>query len=233
MKIIVLGDIHGRYDWKQIVLNNTFDLIVFIGDYLDTHDPNNSGSQQLNNLADILEYKKQNKDKVVLLFGNHDFHYLSTSKHKYSGFQAVFKFNFQELLHKAIDQNLIQMCFKYKDILFTHAGITKTWCKNNNINLENIEQSINDLFKYKPNSFEFTPGDRFDMYGDDIEQTPIWVRPYSLRKDKLDNFRQVVGHTTQDNLIIKDITIIDTLGTSGEFLIIENGKMLTGKNENL
>lgn len=68
------------------------------------------------------------------------------------------------------------------------------------------------------------------IMGDDVTQTPIWVRPYSLQIDKLDDFRQVVGHTTQDKLQIgKHITYIDTLGTSGEYLIIEDGVMSIGK----
>jgi hypothetical protein len=46
------------------------------------------------------------------------------------------------------------------------------------------------------------------------------VRPNSLISDKLDDFLQVVGHTTQQILIIdNEIMFIDTLGTSGEYLI--------------
>lgn len=224
MKIIALGDIHGRFNWKEIVSkNNDANKIIFIGDYLDTHD-NISGNQQLENFKDIIEFKKSNLDRVILLFGNHDFHYLSTSKFQYSGFQPTFKFSFQEQLHKAIDENLLQMCFKYNSFLFTHAGISKTWCKNNNINLDNIEESINDLFKFKPNSFEFTPGERMDNYGDDITQTPIWIRPDSLLENCLDNYIQIVGHTTQKQITNADnkIMLIDTLGQSGEYLQILN-----------
>ena len=36
-KIIVIGDIHGRTIWKQIVAANPdADLFVFIGDYFDS-----------------------------------------------------------------------------------------------------------------------------------------------------------------------------------------------------
>ena len=37
MRIIVIGDIHGRTIWKDIV-NQEFDLCVFLGDYVDSHD---------------------------------------------------------------------------------------------------------------------------------------------------------------------------------------------------
>ena len=39
MKTIVIGDIHGRTIWKQIVIENPdFDKLVFIGDYFDSFD---------------------------------------------------------------------------------------------------------------------------------------------------------------------------------------------------
>ncbi len=230
MKSIVFGDLHGRTCWEQIVDKEKKDtnFFIFIGDYFDTHD-DISAEQQKNNFRNITNFKKENLDKVILLFGNHSFHYLKTSKKQYSGYQPLHAIDIQELLHKAIDENILQMCHKQDNFLFSHAGVTKTWCKNNDIDLENIEQSINDLFKYKPNSFEFTSGTKFCNYGDDITQTPIWVRPESLRKDKLDGLIQVVGHTVQNSIITtEEIILIDTLGTSGEYLEINNG-ILTAK----
>ena len=35
MKIIALGDIHGRTIWKQIISKEIFDRMAFIGDYFD------------------------------------------------------------------------------------------------------------------------------------------------------------------------------------------------------
>lgn len=228
MKIIALGDTHGRTNWKTIVSKNEFDKVVFIGDYFDTRE-NISPYQQIDNFKDIVEYKKANNNKVVLLFGNHDFHYLQSTDEKYGEFQPIFKTYISKLLHKAIDEELLQMCFVSGDILFTHAGVTKTWCKANNI-LTNVEQGINDLFKYKPNAFKFTAGKTYNMYGDDIAQTPIWVRPNSLFRDRIDRCIQVVGHTVQDKLIVRnDIVLIDTLGTSGEYLSINNGIMIAYK----
>lgn len=223
MKIIVLGDTHGRTIWKQIVeKEQDADIIVFIGDYFDTKEQIDN-IQQLSNFKEIIEYKRQNFDKVVLLTGNHDFHYLPTSTQKYSGYQYWSKTDFGEVLSQAIKDENIQMCFKYENYLMTHAGITKTWATKNNIDLNNIDNSINELFKYQPNQFEFTIGRNRDQYGDDITQTPIWVRPWALGKDGLDNYIQVVGHTEQDSIqITPNIILIDTLGTSKEYLEINN-----------
>jgi hypothetical protein len=35
----------------------------------------------------------------------------------------------------------------------------------------------------------------YDGYGDTISQSPLWIRPHSLLKCKVDGYRQVVGHT--------------------------------------
>ena len=70
MKILALGDTHGRTIWKDIIEKENPDKVIFLGDYVSTHD-NISSTQQLNNLEDILAYKEDNLDKVILLRGNH------------------------------------------------------------------------------------------------------------------------------------------------------------------
>ncbi len=230
MKICVIGDIHGRTIWEDIVKKEKdSDKIIFVGDYMDSHD-SIGAQQQIDNFKNIIEYKKANPSKVILLFGNHDYHYLRTSKFQYSGFQYTHKFDIQELLHKALDEDLMQMCFIHDNFIFTHAGVTKTWCLSNNIDISNkIDNQINDLFKFKPNVFEFTAGEKMDMYGDDITQTPIWVRPHSLYKDKLDGFYHVVGHTTVNQIKFDpkfEIILIDSLGTSKQYLSIEDKNVL-------
>lgn len=229
MKIIAIGDIHGRTSWKKIIEQETFDKVVFVGDYFDTRE-DISPQEQKDNFKDIISYKKENANKVVLLFGNHDYHYLKTTNETYSGYQQWQKTDIQELLHPAIDRGLIQMCFVWHNLLFSHAGVTKTWCDNNLIQTTHLEESINDLFKYKPSSFRFTIGNNFSLQGDDVEQSPIWVRPNSLLVDRIDNFIQVVGHTTKNKLIItEDVILIDTLGTSREYLIWEDSNLSVGK----
>lgn len=228
MKVIVISDLHGRAVWKEIVSKeNNADIYVFMGDYFDSKII--PAQQQKDNFKDIIAFKKANIDKVILLTGNHSFHYLRGNKKHYTGYQSLHAIDIQELLHSALDENLLQMCFVFENFLFSHAGVTKTWCKENNIDFNNIEQSINNLFKYQPNAFEFTTGDKMEQYGDEFCQTPIWVRPKSLLQDKVDGFIYIVGHTAQDSLITTgEVILTDTLGTSGEYLEINNG-ILTAK----
>ena len=223
-KIVSIGDLHGRTIWKDIVSKEEdVDKIIIMGDYFDTHE-NVSARQQIDNFKDILEYKKANLDKVVLLIGNHDFHYMKGIGETYSGYQAVHAIDISELIHSALDENLIQMCYVSDKYVFTHAGVTKAWVAQNEIDVTNLEQSINDRFKYKPNSFKFTIGKNYSMYGDDCTQTPIWVRPKALHSDMIDDVICVVGHTNQYSIIIRDnVIFIDTLGTSQEYLRIIDG----------
>lgn len=225
MKIVAIGDIHGRSHWKRIIESETFDKLIFIGDYLDSFDI--SGESQLGNFQEIIEYKKENSDKVILLIGNHEYHYISDSN--YSGFQYSYSFLFKDILKSLIKDRLIQMSYIYKDFLFSHAGVTKTWLENNhfNGNIENIKDisnHINDLFEFKPNTFDIIDNKpKFNQYGDNIYQSPIWIRPKSLLSDRV-NFKQIVGHTSNDKIIIEeDIAFIDALKNE-QYLVIENDK---------
>ena len=75
MKILILGDIHGRTIWKDIIEKESPDKVIFLGDYVSTHD-NISSETQIANLNDILDYKEANSSKVILLRGNHDIQHL-------------------------------------------------------------------------------------------------------------------------------------------------------------
>lgn len=224
MKIIAIGDTHGRRKWERIVEENAFvDKIVFIGDYFDTHE-DILDSEEQRNFEEIVELKMRFPDQIVLLIGNHDFHYLNEITEHYSGYQKHAALRNNILLENAIQDGLMQMAFEADGFLFTHAGVTKNWCHNNGINVEHPAEGINELFGMKRSAFCFTG---MNPYGDDITQTPIWVRPESLMQDAIENFTQVVGHTQMPKLIVEErlpFIFIDTLGTSGEYLSIENGK---------
>lgn len=234
MKLIILGDTHGRNVWEKIVKQNDFDKIIFLGDYFDTYD-DITIEQQINTFNKIVEFKKQNIDNVILLLGNHDYHYLKGVNESYSGYSRTGVINISPLLEKAIRDKLIQVCYFYNDILFSHAGITNTWYKNT-FNEEfdpeiNFIEKINNLLIDNRIAFNFTIGINFSMFGDDICQSPIWVRPHSLFDDRLYNYKQVVGHTQMEKIEFNEqnIVFIDTLGNDiQEFLIIDNNEFLIG-----
>lgn len=228
MKITTIGDVHGRFTWKQIVdkeINS--DKIVFIGDYFDTHDKI-SGKKQIDNFKEIMEFKKDNRDKVTILIGNHDFHYIKGSNERYSGYNENYALEFGEVLERNLEY--MQMCLVQDRFLFSHAGVTNTWYNTNieDEDITNVEDNINELFECNKNVFNFTIGPNYSNTGNDITQSPIWVRPESLAKDKLDEYTFIVGHTQCPNLEIgtgefEKIIKIDTMGYSKEYLTIEDG----------
>lgn len=224
MKQISIGDIHGRTVWKDIVAKHPeADRFLFIGDYVDTHE-SITGLEQVNNLREIIEFKKNNPSKVTLLIGNHDFQYWPGITEQYSGYQpnmhASFEYEFNEY------KKLFQMCFEDEHgTIYSHAGLTETFVEQRIGSYS--EKNVNDVWKYKPQSFGFFYGDTSGC-GDDIHQGCLWVRPQSLHRDKIDNF-QVVGHTQVSKINhppkseIKGFYDIDCLA-QGMYLSCTDGK---------
>jgi hypothetical protein len=201
MKQCIIGDIHQRLVWRRIVEEEKdADRFIFLGDYLDSHDHDLSPIEAANNLENIIKFKKEKVaqgKEVVLLLGNHCYHYLPGVTEYYSGYQPQMRATFESIYKENMD--LFQICFidEHKTI-YSHAGITETFLDRCAIHMspEATVAMLNKLFN-KPigkTLFGFHYGDRSGC-GDDIRQGPLWVRPNSLWKDGISNL-QVVGHTT-------------------------------------
>lgn len=136
-RLLIVPDVHGRSFWKEPVKKyiDTVDKIVFLGDYLDPY-PNegqNYTSQEVfQNMMDIIELKRSNMDKVVLLKGNHDQHYSSRRFRELSGGTRLDEQNWDKN-HKAF--NKYKKLFKIAHMehingipyVFSHAGLTLYW----------------------------------------------------------------------------------------------------------
>lgn len=230
-KTIVLGDIHGRRSWKQIIDNHPdAERIIFIGDYLDTHEKI-SGLEQVNNLEHILLLKKGSNAEVILLIGNHDYHYFPGIYSACSGYQPSMRPLFEECLRDNYEHFRMAYVDEEKRV-YSHAGITETWLHTQGIvpvSLEETVDRINERFHHKPLAFSFYGGDR-SGYGDHVNQSPIWVRPRSLERDGI-NGVQIVGHTQQTKGVglyesptgNQVYYYIDTFGFKPQYLLIEDG----------
>ena len=233
MKILVLGDIHGRTIWKDIIEKENPDKIIFLGDYVSTHD-NISADQQLSNLNNILNYKEESSDKVILLRGNHDTQHLGYYWAECSGWdpkiwQYMSESSFKERFLKLTQWVHIDDDLK---VIFSHAGISNIWMNNSDID------SVYDINKLEPSElFGFTPDSPYDYYGNSITQPPTWIRPQALYECNIRDWDQVVGHTPviQDIANIKRVTkknkniwLCDALGLS-QYLIVENGIFIPSK----
>lgn len=221
-KVIAIGDTHGRDIWKKILdKEKTFDKWIFVGDYFDSFDIN--VANQIINFRNIIEFKRNNPDKVITLIGNHDFHYTSACIDSYSGFNHNTLFNMKSELDNLIKDGTLTVAYQIDNFLFTHAGVTKTWCNENGIDTDDLVNSLNDYLIYKPIVYNFRVGNNMSPYGDDVTQGPLWVRPLSLLNDGLD-YIHVVGHTTKKNItqLVDNnygCILIDTI-ENGEYLEI-------------
>jgi len=233
-KIVFIGDIHGRDCWNKIVdQEKDADLIIFAGDYVSTHE-NIDSKTQLDNLLDILLYKEEHPDKVILLRGNHDMQHLGYYWAECSG---LFRDVEREMSKPEIRDRYLrdtQWVCVINDIIFSHAGITERWFKDSGCekieDINNLEPS--ELFGFRPCKFS-------DYYGISETQGPTWIRPQTLIEYALPGWTQVVGHTTLKKLCnireeirlhdsenfqesFPDVWVCDTL--PHEYLIIENGE---------
>jgi hypothetical protein len=138
----------------------------------------------------------------------------------------------------------LQMAYGFGEYLFTHAGVSPVFMDEtfgeNDWTKENVVVDLNELWKYKPKAFEFNG---LDSSGDNACQTPIWIRPRSLMsinkrhaKGLRKDYIQIVGHTQMRKLDIEDndkftggrYYFIDTMETTGQYLVIEDGVLKTG-----
>ena len=230
MKIVVIGDVHGRDKWKKQVQEEA-DLYIFIGDYWDSFDI--PFEIQKENFLEIVEFYEQNPDKVVLLAGNHDVisYCMDNFYGACSGFQNKDAFKIRNLLDPLYKNGDIRACKIVEGHIFTHAGVTKEWTERYQINLigkKNIEKEINELFLENLYAFCFQDHPKLsgiaDGYGNDTFQSCQWVRPYSLMLDQIDGFKQVVGHTQQKGVVYNElhgIYFIDCQESGDEYLTLE------------
>ena len=232
MKTIFLGDTHGRSLWKDIIAKESPDRVVFIGDYFDSFDI--GGAEQMFNFKEIIAFKESNQCEVILLIGNHDYHYYPGGE-TYSGYQHGAAPAIKQLLEE--NKHHMQMCYQLDNILCSHAGIGHNWLvEQEKYESGSIADFVNDIWNYKPNRFMFYG---FDPYGDNKTQTPIWIRPTSLLSGNKDTFLktdyiQIAGHTQVRKIDIEGKAtggryyFIDAIEI-GQYLIYENNQFILGK----
>ena len=128
---IVIPDVHGRDFWRSAVRGRKEEKIIFLGDYVDPYSwegitPHGAFLE----LQDIIEFKKEHPDNVVLLLGNHDLGYLDMEicDCRRDELRAG---RLRELFEKELD--LFDIVHVEGDetgkALFSHAGIAERWVK--------------------------------------------------------------------------------------------------------
>ena len=116
----IIGDIHGRTCWKQLVQDDCVN--IFVGDYFDPYDKI-SHVELMQNFADIIAFKKQ-RPETVLLYGNHDLHYL-TPQERASRYSILHARAYKQAFADTAEL-FNGVAYAIADsILVTHAGVSK------------------------------------------------------------------------------------------------------------
>lgn len=232
-KILVIGDLHGRNIWKKFAdidfllkadkdaagfgpFIPEYDHYIFIGDYCDSFTITNEDI--LDNIKDLIKFKKLYPDNVVLLWGNHELHYILdipwATKFKYvcSGYRAEMHYQLYEIFNKNFD--IFQMAFQISNHLFTHAGVHKGWYnfeflpnfKNDVIEkLEKLEidYTINNISDKLNLAFIHRLDCLFDVGyrrgGSKRVGGPFWLDK-ALTNKIIDGYHQYVGHNPVEGI---------------------------------
>jgi predicted phosphodiesterase len=136
-RILVVPDVHGETFWREHVQKylEQVDRIIFLGDYLDPYRDKfeeYDAESVFNNMMEIVNLKLENKEKVILLKGNHDYHYSSKRAlllacasrcdiknwHRYN---KVFN-DYEDFFNLAHLEEANGITY-----IFSHAGLTTYW----------------------------------------------------------------------------------------------------------
>ena len=218
MKILVVPDTHGQINGLEVARQkiNEVDKIVFMGDYFDNFLLGFKGMKAAENFKELVKFARENKDKVCLCIGNHDYdnYFLGG---RCSGYQSGWFLEYNKLLAENVD--LLNVVYEFDGWWFSHAGVSKVWLNE----LENFEfsfiskenwqklssvEKINYVFHKQFNEkgfvkrsfvdgieswFTFNDYD-YSCCGEYSKQGPLWIRPHTLLNYSAHD-KQVVGHT--------------------------------------
>ena len=237
VRILTFGDTHGRDVWKRVIEKefDKVDLIIFLGDYFTSRE-GISEHEQVENFRNILAFKNEHPDKVVLLRGNHD---MEAIGYEWAYCRPSFRGTWVMENAELFLENT-QWLVKIGDVVFSHAGITQRWFED----LKKVYPQVTefeDINNIEPSQmFGFRSCKLSDYYGDTPTQPLTWVRPACLCEYGYPDITYVVGHTTNPSIVnhkdeliekfdLKDfakcnVWLCDTLPR--EYLIIDHGKFI-------
>ena len=238
-RILSIGDIHGLEEWKlythgsyenyeewrELVSKGVspldarfneypymnIDKIIFIGDYVDAFEVDNI--QIKHNLLNIINFKKLLPDKIVLLWGNHDWQYIHPcyiiDGYKHESTCSGFRSSMKDDLFSIFSLNYELFTFAHQETdskgkiwLWTHAGVIEPWYEalikdfsDENFRFKEHYKSLSGIVEILNFAGELNHCQIHNTY------SFIWVRPKYLKKFNLEGYNQVVGHTKGPDII--------------------------------
>ena len=196
-KVLIVPDVHGRKFWhKAEEMIDEVDQVVFLGDYLDPYPHEGiTFDDAIEELGSILDFKEKYSDKVTLLVGNHDMHYIVKEFMDCSRLNRYHRLAMHDFFMNNIDK--FQLICIMNGYLFSHAGVYLEWTKKYEITLE-------ELFNFK----KFLGG-RWNTLEDVSYERGGWCKVGScvwadIRESVQNELpvmfkKQIVGHTQMES----------------------------------
>ena len=205
---IIIPDVHGRSFWRSAVLGHEEDRIIFLGDYVDPYDwegilPGDAYEE----LLDIIAFKKEHPDNVVLLLGNHDLGYLDKDICTCRMDQVREK-QIGDMLRENLDLfDIVHVeDVEWGKVLFSHAGISERWVRNNRWLFKEKPFDpliLNEMFHHadeQKNLFIALSHVSWYRGGTDAVGSPVWadVQEFEDGERFIDGYLHIFGHTLHD-----------------------------------
>ena len=128
-RVLAVGDIHTK-TWiinKVSKIIDSYDRIVFCGDYADDFSANPQDS--LNTWKALKDLQFRNQKKVSLVLGNHDYIYVHDTPSLQSGYNVITHTLINAPENKKIKNWLIGLpiIVEIDGVSYSHAGIANEW----------------------------------------------------------------------------------------------------------
>jgi len=234
MKILSVGDIHGKNIWERIDASK-YDRVRFTGDLYDAFEYD---QDELHDNALALVQWARNVGNVDFVIGNHDAHYF---KWQEPVFKEVRGGGFSEKqLYRAYhlyieNKDLFKVAYQEEKYLWTHAGLSQAYYGHhieprvidimNTYAVSTLAEVLNIMWDINYAPLFVAPLSRG---GDDMYGGPLWADKSDTEGGPLSGYHQIVGHTGIYDIVHKElnpetsITYIDCLNYQiGKFYEID------------
>lgn len=231
-KVLVIPDSHTKINVIEegLELADKFhaDHIVMLGDYFDDFGATPAQQEDmLTYLKDVLRYRTN----IIPLYGNHELSYIGAPC---AGHMRVV----EDTIRNGIKNDYrFLYAVAFDGVLYTHAGVTQSWLRDNKILTENALR-----YRLTPESGAGVLEDKINRIedialfaqvgyargGNTDAPSPLWADCKELINDQLDKVKQVVGHTPVRNIeCIGNCFFCDVRSNGNEcdeFLLVTDGE---------
>ena len=196
-KVLIVPDVHGRKFWhKAEEMIDEVDQVVFLGDYLDPYPHEGiTFDDAIEELGSILDFKEKYSDKVTLLVGNHDMHYIVKEFMDCSRLNRYHRLAMHDFFMNNIDK--FQLICIMNGYLFSHAGVYLEWTKKYEITFKELL----DFKTFLEKRWQTLEDVSYTRGGWDKVGSCVWADISESVQNELPAVfnKQIVGHTQMES----------------------------------